>query len=37
MICYPMGLPEWDLVRMLLEDREADIGAQVCVCGAELK
>ncbi len=29
MICYPMGLPEWDLVRMLLEDREDDIPAQV--------
>jgi hypothetical protein len=29
MICYPMGLPEWDLVRVLLEDREADITAQV--------
>lgn len=29
MICYPMGLPEWDLVRMLLEDREGDITAQV--------
>ncbi|GFH15203.1 uncharacterized protein HaLaN_11391, partial [Haematococcus lacustris] len=27
MICYPMGLPEWDLVRMLLEDREEDVGA----------
>ncbi|KAG2488819.1 hypothetical protein HYH03_012618 [Edaphochlamys debaryana] len=22
MICYPMGLPEWDLVRQALEDRE---------------
>lgn len=22
MICYPMGLPEWDFVRMALEDRE---------------
>jgi len=28
MICYPMGLPEWDLVRMLLEDKEGDVGAQ---------
>ncbi len=29
MICYPMGLPEWDLVRLLLEDKEGDVGAQV--------
>lgn len=29
MICYPMGLPEWDLVRTLLEDREGDLCAQV--------
>jgi hypothetical protein len=31
MICYPMGLPEWDLIRMLLEDREGDACSQVCV------
>ncbi len=29
MICYPMGLPEWDLVRQLLEDKEGDVGASV--------
>jgi hypothetical protein len=22
MMCYPMGLPEWDLVRLCLEDKE---------------
>lgn len=30
MICFPMGLPEWDLVRLLLEDKEGDVSAQVC-------
>ncbi len=29
MICYPMGLPEWDLMRLLLEDKEGDLAAQV--------
>jgi len=29
MICYPMGLPEWDLVRLLLEDKEGDACTQV--------
>uniref|UniRef100_A0A7S3QXZ8 Uncharacterized protein n=1 Tax=Dunaliella tertiolecta TaxID=3047 RepID=A0A7S3QXZ8_DUNTE len=28
MICYPMGLPEWDLVRLLLEDKEGDACTQ---------
>ena len=29
MICYPMGLPEWDYVRLSLEDRDADTGNSV--------
>ncbi len=29
MICYPMGLPDWDMVRMLLEDREELAGTSV--------
>lgn len=29
MICYPMGLPEWDLVRENLEDKEDLAGTQV--------
>lgn len=37
MIAYPMGLPEWDLVRLALEDDEDLAGTQVggdrgCVC-----
>lgn len=29
MICYPMGLPEWDLVRCCLEDMEDLAGTSV--------
>ena len=29
MICYPMGLPEWDNVRLALEDTEDLSGTQV--------
>jgi hypothetical protein len=29
MICYPMGLPEWDLVRENLEDKEELSGTSV--------
>lgn len=33
MICYPMGLPEWDMVRMALEDREEEAGTSVSCYG----
>jgi hypothetical protein len=33
MIAYPMGLPEWDLVRLALEDDEDLAGTQVGVRG----
>ena len=29
MICYPMGLPEWDLIRENLEDKEDLSGTSV--------
>jgi hypothetical protein len=29
MMCYPMGLPEWDLVRLCLEDKEDLAGTSV--------
>ncbi len=29
MICYPMGLPEWDLIRENLEDKEELSGTSV--------
>ena len=29
MICYPMGLPEWDLVRLCLEANEDLAGTSV--------
>lgn len=31
MICYPMGLPEWDFVRQCLEEREDLSGSDVSV------
>ena len=33
MICYPMGLPEWDLIRENLEDKEDLSGTSVRVRG----
>ena len=34
MICYPMGLPEWDFVRECLEGREDLSGTDVSGWGA---
>jgi hypothetical protein len=31
MICYPMGLPEWDFIRQCLEDREDLSGTNVSI------
>lgn len=32
MICYPMGLPEWDFIRQCLEGREDLSGTDVSCC-----